>query len=112
MTQDEARERAEVMLAYANGSEVQYWHRGHGQWRDVLGEPSFSRDDKYRRKPDQKLRPWTPQEAIGKVVVEKGGVIASMIVRVRTDHDICHIHGNALRAAPTFRRNRAARDCD
>ena len=93
MTQDEARERAEIMLAYANGSEVQYWHGGNGKWDDVHGEPSFNRSDTYRVKPRAKLRPWTPQEAIGKVVVEKGGVIASMIVRVRTDHDICHIHG-------------------
>lgn len=38
MTREEAKERAEVMLSFAAGKEVQFFNRMSGQWEDIPGE--------------------------------------------------------------------------
>ncbi len=58
MTKDEARKAAEVMLAYADGKEVQV--RDQGGWGDC-NSPSFNWDgysDNYRIKPEPHYRPF------------------------------------------------------
>lgn len=62
MTRDEARKRAQIMLAYADGAEVQ--GRGScGNWLD-LPSPDFYADIEYRIKP--KLREFWINEYPGR----------------------------------------------
>ncbi len=62
MTREEARKAAEVMLAYADGKEVQV--RDQGGWGDC-NSPSFNWDgysDNYRIKPKPHYRPFKSAE--------------------------------------------------
>lgn len=43
MTREEAKKRAEVMLAFAAGKDVQFFNRMSGQWEDIPGEVLFDR---------------------------------------------------------------------
>lgn len=52
MTREEARERAEVMLAFAAGKDVQFFNRMSGQWDDIPGEVLFDSTCEYRVKPN------------------------------------------------------------
>lgn len=60
MTKEQAREAAAVMLAWADGKEVEYSCRGHSNWKPNESPCwSWSGCD-YRIKPT--LRPWTADE--------------------------------------------------
>lgn len=60
MTREEARKAAEVMLAYANGEEIET--TGHNEYVTPSGEPSFNWDLwKYRTRPKPKFDPKTLQ---------------------------------------------------
>lgn len=51
MTREEARKAAEVMLAYADGKEIEYLY--NGEWEDALN-PTFDwYEEEYRIKPKQ-----------------------------------------------------------
>lgn len=55
MTREEARKAAEVMLAYADGKEIEWSHRGEEKWLEV-GGPDFNWDHlKYRIKPNEEV---------------------------------------------------------
>ena len=56
MTREEARKAAEVMLAYANGEEIEYNVKGCNNWMKV-DSPSFNWDWEYRIKPKSKFDP-------------------------------------------------------
>ena len=62
MTREQAREAAAVMLAWADGKEVEYSPQGHSIWKPNAAPCwSWSGCD-YRIKPTPILRPWTADE--------------------------------------------------
>jgi hypothetical protein len=70
MTKDNAADYLPLVQALAEGKKIQY-RTSTGEWLDV-GSPSFEYAvEKYRIKPERELRPWTPEEGIGKVVRNK-----------------------------------------
>ena len=56
MTREEAKELLPIMQAFAEGKTVQHFSVG-GRWIDC-NDPLFSRDVKYRIKPESKYRPF------------------------------------------------------
>lgn len=60
MTKEQARKAAEVMLAYADGKEIEYTIKGRNKWTKVES-PSFNWDWEYRVKPKPKFDPKTLQ---------------------------------------------------
>ena len=62
MTREEARQAAEVMMAYAEGREVEYYDVIDECW-DSSGDLGFNWfDTKYRVKPETKYRPFKDME--------------------------------------------------
>lgn len=58
MTREEARKAAEVMLAYADGKEIQFKDDVDEVWKGCM-EPLFNFDEcEYRVKPEKKYRPY------------------------------------------------------
>ena len=65
MTREEARKAAEVMLAYADGKQIEYKVRGGDEWRPIneLDTPLFDwNSTKYRIKPESTYRPFKNKE--------------------------------------------------
>ena len=63
MDRKEARRRAEIMMAFANGSDVQFYNGVTKQWEDIRPEcVLFESTTKYRVKPESKYRPFKTQE--------------------------------------------------
>ncbi len=65
MTREEARKAAEVMLAYADGKEIEFKDKdvGDNRFSRVLGAPEFAWNDyDYRIKPEPKYRPFKDAE--------------------------------------------------
>lgn len=63
MDRKEARRRAEVMIAFANGSDVQFYNEVTKQWEDIRPEcVLFEPAAEYRVKPEPKYRPFKNQE--------------------------------------------------
>ena len=60
MTREEARKAAEVMLAYANGEEIEFTISGGNNWEKV-DNPSFNWYWEYRIKSKPKFDPKTLQ---------------------------------------------------
>lgn len=63
MTRDEARHAAEVMLAFADGKQIEAWD-GETGWEEC-NDPYFSwggRSNGYRIKPESKYRPFKRAE--------------------------------------------------
>ena len=61
MTRKEAKELLPIMQAYAEGKTVQYFSAGGRCWVDC-NDPLFSKDVKYRIKPEPKYRPFKTTE--------------------------------------------------
>ena len=62
MTRDEARKAAEVMLAYADGKEIEWTHRNVYNWARA-STPTFDWcQNDYRIKPEPKYRPFKDAE--------------------------------------------------
>lgn len=61
MTRKELKELLPVMQAYAEGKTVQYFSAGGRRWVDC-NDPLFSKDVKYRIKPESKYRPFKTTE--------------------------------------------------
>lgn len=63
MDREEARRRAETMIAFANGSDVQFYNGVTKQWEDIRPEcVLFESTAEYRVKPEPKCRPFKTQE--------------------------------------------------
>ena len=65
MTREEVKKAAEIMLAFADGAEIQYSHKGQNNWLNWINESSPSFDWQafdYRIKPKLKYRPFKTQE--------------------------------------------------
>ena len=65
MTREEARKAAEVMLAYANGKQIEYKVHGADEWRPIneLDTPLFDwNSTKYRIKPESTYRPFKDRD--------------------------------------------------
>ena len=65
MTREEVKKAAEIMLAFADGAEIQYSHKGKDNWINWINEfsPSFDwQTFDYRIKPESKYRPFKTQE--------------------------------------------------
>lgn len=61
MTRKEAKKMLPIIQAYAEGKTVQYFSAGGRRWVDC-NDPLFSKDVKYRIKPEPKYRPFKTQE--------------------------------------------------
>ena len=62
MTREEAKKNAEVMLAYADGKNLQICGRGSNEWTDVVN-PVFNWElNSYRIKSEPKYRPFKNAE--------------------------------------------------
>lgn len=58
MTREEARQKAEIMLAYANGKEIEFYNDEDKTWASI-NDPSFDNCvDYYRVKKESKYRPF------------------------------------------------------
>ena len=63
MDREEARRRAEIMIAFANGSDVQFYNEVTKQWEDIRPEcVLFEPAAEYRVKSEPKYRPFKTQE--------------------------------------------------
>lgn len=65
MTREEARKAAEVMLAYADGKQIEYKVRGGDEWRPIneLDTPLFDwNSTKYRIKPESTYHPFKDKD--------------------------------------------------
>lgn len=63
MDREVAKRRAEVMLAFANGCDVQFYNGVTKQWEDIAAEcVGFDSQTQYRVKPLPKYRPFKSQE--------------------------------------------------
>ena len=64
MTREEAKRRAELYSALADGKTIQWKHTTKGEWLYInIGEfNSFCETIKYRIKPEQKYRPFNSKE--------------------------------------------------
>ena len=65
MEREEVKKAANIMLAFANGAEIQYSHKGQNNWLNWINESSPSFDWQafdYRIKPEPKYRPFKSQE--------------------------------------------------
>lgn len=65
MTREEVKKAAEIMLAFADGAEIQYSHKGQNNWLNWINESSPSFDWQtfdYRIKKEPKYRPFKTQE--------------------------------------------------
>lgn len=61
MTREEARKAAEVMMAYADGKEIEIFHSGRG-WK-ITQYPAFNWGEcPYRIKPEPTYRPFKNKE--------------------------------------------------
>lgn len=61
MTREEAREAAKVMLAYADGKEIEY--SNNGKWYPSIGNPLFNwsgESNTYRIKPEESTPTYRP----------------------------------------------------
>ena len=62
MTREEARKAAEIMLAYADGKEIEFFIKGGRKWSRAI-EPTFDWcDTNYRIKPSPTYRPFKNAE--------------------------------------------------
>ena len=62
MTRDESRKAAEVMLAYADGKEIEYKNGALKDW-SITSVPTFNwGSNDYRTKPESKYRPFKDAE--------------------------------------------------
>lgn len=62
MTREKAREYAEIMMAYANGADVDIYNGG--EWVSIINPDFLFKQNKYRIKPEPKKRLMTREEAI------------------------------------------------
>lgn len=58
MTREEARKKAEIMLAYANGKEIEFYNAKYKKWTSIYDPEFDSYIDCYRIKRDPKYRPF------------------------------------------------------
>ena len=74
MTREEVCNAAEVMLAYADGKNIQYFDDNVGKWVDFYAtEPLFNWNIKnFRVKPEPKYRPYNSAEEFMKAQKEHG----------------------------------------
>lgn len=71
MTQEEARKRAEVMMAYAEGKEIEFRIKGDERWETYNGKDTLGfefNDIDYRVKPEPKYRPFKTTEECWKEI--------------------------------------------
>jgi len=45
---------ADLIIAWANGAKIEYWHAGHEKWLDIDANPSWWYNVEYRIKPEPK----------------------------------------------------------
>ena len=88
-------EKRDVMTAYLQGAKIECLLVDHPKdvW-DRIDKPIWNWDAfDYRVKPEPKLRPWKPEEAIGKVVRNKINGDLTIVMGVRRSHSVCHFWG-------------------
>ena len=63
MTNEELKQAAEVMLAAAEGKQIQVAGKESNLWVDCIYSPAWDwAENTYRIKPAKALRPWKPEE--------------------------------------------------
>ena len=77
--QEKAKQQAEVMLAYANGAEIE-WQRGYSEWMPTTKQPIWNWDDNnYRVK-----KPVPKVVKLSAYITEKGQLIYYDMMKVKT----------------------------
>ena len=72
MTREKAREYAEIMMAYANGADVEIYNGG--EWVSIIDPDFLFKQNKYRIKPESKKRYMTRNEVL-RFVTNTMGII-------------------------------------
>lgn len=88
MTRDAAMKHKEVIQAFLDGEDVEYWNKYDRKWH-CLSTPQFQSDTEYRVKPKEEIIPMDFSDAerlIGKTVKHKDseeyGIITSITASV------------------------------
>ena len=92
---------AELIKAWADGAEIEYYDECVKKWLHICSTPFWSDDLKYRVKPQQKLMPFTFDDArqiLGKAVICKSEKRINVILGV--DEDNVHLSTDF----PSFKR--------
>jgi len=90
MTREEAKELLPIIEAYANGKAIEVKACGENDmWRAINNVFFEGAPSDYRIKPEPKLRPWTPGEAIGKVIRHKVGRDYTVVLWACGDYCDC-----------------------
>ena len=90
MTQEGAKKHKDVIKAFCEGKQIQYYSETNERWTDILA-PEFVFRTEYRVKPEPKLVPFDYSDAeklIGKSVRHKDGKFVAVIINVSED-SIC-----------------------
>ena len=89
MTREQAREAAAVMLAWADGKEVEIRLQGIREW-EPTDSPRWNWDNfDYRIKPTSTLRPWTADEVpLGAWLRSKRCGWKAVIIEITSDQNI------------------------
>lgn len=61
MTREETKERIDIMQAYVDGKEIEFYNGTNGQW-ETLSDVLWCSNTKYRVKPTLKYRPFKSAE--------------------------------------------------
>jgi len=84
MTRERAKEWLPLMVAYANGKQIQYRPLSNPdhEWRDTE-TPQWSEFTEYRIKPEPKLRPWKREEVpVGALIRSNTALVGCQYPRV------------------------------
>jgi hypothetical protein len=82
MTREQWKERLPIIQAFVEGKEVQFQDK-HGYWMTIPGLNFDRHTDRYRIKPEPKLRPWKPEEVpVGGVIRRKSDGSRMLIINV------------------------------
>ncbi len=113
MTREQAREAAAVMLAWADGKEVQFKLNCNSLWTTSSTNQELGFDwsvSKYRIKPAKTLRPWTADEVpLGAFIRPKQGSWRSLILAVDSDWRIM-VHCGAFTREAALERHEHSLD--
>lgn len=102
MTREEARIAAEVMMAYAEGKEIEFSKKDEDNWNLVAATPVFNwKSNKYRVKEKPTYRPFKDKEECWNEILKhqpfgwvkhKGDGVLSCLSSICDESDFCHFY--------------------
>lgn len=84
MTREETKKAIEIMQAYVDGKEIEYYYSGSEKWKKSC-DPSwiFFNGFKYRIKSEPKYRPYANAEEMDKAIQEHGSWVKNKATGLR-----------------------------